>query len=49
MVIASDLKLATLAELQTIYGSEDLQNFIEVILVNAHNARVAEKKAEKKR
>lgn len=36
-------RLATLAELQTIYGGEDLRNFLEVIMVDAHNRRVINK------
>ncbi len=33
-------RLATLHELQTVYGTEDLENFVEMVLVDAHNARV---------
>lgn len=38
-VVCSE-KLATLAELQTIYGSEDLYNLLEIVTVDRHNARV---------
>lgn len=31
---------ATLAELQTIYGVEDLYDFLEISSINAHNTRV---------
>lgn len=30
-------KLATLHELQTVYGVKDLYDFLEIIVVNAHN------------
>jgi hypothetical protein len=30
---------ATLHELDTIYGTEDLEDMVEVILVDAHNQR----------
>ena len=33
-------KLATLYELQTVYGSEDLFDLYEVILVKLHNENV---------
>lgn len=39
-------KLATLRELQTVYGVEDLYKFLEIAAVNAHNARVANKLAQ---
>jgi hypothetical protein len=32
--------LATLNELQTVYGAEDLYNLLEVLAVDSHNARV---------
>jgi hypothetical protein len=38
---------ATLHELQTIYGSEDLYDFLEVISIDAHNQRVVNERAEK--
>ena len=38
---------ATLHELQTIYGSEDLYDFLEVISIDAHNQRVVNELAEK--
>lgn len=34
-------KQATLHELSTVYGVEDMYNLIEIISVDAHNARVA--------
>jgi hypothetical protein len=34
---------ATLLELQTYYGAEDLYNMLEVIAVDAHNERVLSK------
>ena len=43
-MISGDPPLATLAELQTIYGSEDLMDMIEVMAVNAHNQRKLDKK-----
>lgn len=36
--------LATLHELQTVYGVRDLYNFLEIAAVNAHNARVLAKR-----
>jgi hypothetical protein len=39
---------ATLHELQTVYGSEDLQDFVEMILVDAHNKHAATELAKKK-
>lgn len=38
MVVSSGK--ATLAELQSVYGLEDLEDLIEVILVDAHNQRI---------
>jgi hypothetical protein len=43
-VISSDPSLATLHELSTIYGVEDLYDMIEVLAVNGHNRRAAMKK-----
>ena len=37
-------RLATLHELQTVYGVEDLQDLVDVVLVNAYNARVMMKR-----
>jgi hypothetical protein len=31
---------ATMHELQTVYGTEDLVNFIEILAVDAHNQRL---------
>lgn len=39
MVVSS--KLASLNELQTVYGVLDLYNLAEIITVDAHNRRVA--------
>jgi hypothetical protein len=36
-------RLATLHELQTVYGAEDLYDLLEVIAVDAHNERVLSK------
>ena len=33
-------KLATMYELQTIYGSEDFYNFLEIIAVDTYNKNV---------
>lgn len=41
-------KLATLYELQTVYGSEDLFDLYEVILVKLHNENVIFEKRRKK-
>lgn len=41
-------KLATLHELQTIYGSEDLFDLHEVILVKLHNENVIFDRKRKK-
>lgn len=43
-VVASDNK-ATLIELQTVYGIEDMFDILEVLAVEAHNARVMNEKA----
>lgn len=32
--------MATLHELQTVYGSEDLQDMVEIIVVDTHNANL---------
>ncbi len=42
-VVASDK--ATLHELQTVYGVEDMFDILEVLAVEAHNARVMNEKA----
>lgn len=34
-------RLATLHELQTVYGQEDLHDLLEIIIVDSHNERVA--------
>ena len=39
-------RLATLHELGTVYGIEDLYNLFEIILVDAHNQRLAMKKTD---
>lgn len=41
-------KLSTLYELQTIYGSEDLFDLYEVVLVKLHNENVIYNKRKKK-
>jgi hypothetical protein len=38
--------LATLAELETIYGLEDLYDMLEIIATDAHNRRIAMKRRE---
>jgi hypothetical protein len=45
-VIASPMRLATLHELQTVYGTEDLFNFLEVLSVQNHNERLQAKHQE---
>lgn len=42
-VITSPLRLANLHELQTVYGSEDLMNFLETMHVYQHNERLLAK------
>lgn len=42
-VITHPLRLATLHELQTVYGIEDLYDFLEVIRIDAFNQRLAAK------
>jgi hypothetical protein len=39
-------KFATLHELQTVYGAEDLYNFLEIISVDRHNERVMSERKE---
>ena len=34
-------RLATLHELQTVYGLADLHDMLEIILVDSHNERIA--------
>lgn len=41
-------KLATLYEIQTIYGSEDLFDLYEVVLVKLHNENVVYNRRKKK-
>ena len=40
--------MATLAELQTVYGMPDLYDMLEVIMIDAHNRRVIDKANEDK-
>lgn len=42
-VVTSPLRLATLHELQTVYGTEDLFNFLEMMSVQNHNERLQAK------
>ena len=42
-VVTNPLRLATLHELQTVYGSEDLFNFLELISVHQHNEQLQAK------
>jgi len=35
--------MATLHELDTVYGIEDVYDMLEIILVDAHNAKLARK------
>lgn len=37
-------KFATMGELETIYGSQDLADMVEIISINAHNARLLQPK-----
>jgi len=39
-------KLATLAELQTIYGTEDLYTFLEIMIVDGHNQALASRERD---
>ena len=41
-------KLATLHEIQTVYGSEDLLDLYEVVLVRLHNENILYNKRKKK-
>ena len=38
--------LATLAELQSVYGLEDLYDLVEIVVVDAHNERALAPKGE---
>lgn len=40
-------RLATLHELQTIYGLEDLYNLAEVVIIDVYNRRLERKRQEK--
>lgn len=42
-VITHPLRLATLHELQTVYGVQDLYDFLEVMKVDEFNQRLAAK------
>ena len=42
-MIASEKRLATLHELNTVYSLEDLYDMLEVILIDSHNERVVRK------
>jgi hypothetical protein len=42
-VVTSPLRLATLHELQTVYGTEDLFNFLEIQTVFGFNERLVQK------
>jgi hypothetical protein len=33
-------RMATLEQLDTVYGSQDLADMIEIVSINAHNSRV---------
>jgi hypothetical protein len=37
---------ATLHELDTVYGTEDLHDMIEIVLVDAHNQRLLSRREE---
>jgi hypothetical protein len=39
-------KLATLHELETVYGIEGMYDLLEIVSVNAHNQRVAASRAK---
>lgn len=39
-------RLATLHELQTVYGNEDFYNLLEIIAVDDHNRMLAQKAAK---
>ena len=41
-------KAATLNELQTVYGLEDVYDMIEVLMVDNHNQEVLQKAAERR-
>lgn len=40
------LRMATLAELDTIYGMEDVYDMLEIATVDAHNRRILNKTRE---
>ena len=42
-------RLATLHELRTIYGTQDLEGFVDVVLTDSHNAAAMARWAEKQR
>ena len=44
LVVSS--KLATLHELDTVYGPRDFYNLLEIITVDAHNQAVANRKKD---
>lgn len=43
-VLASPLRLATLHEMQTIYGTEDLHDMLEILMVDVRNKLLAAQK-----
>jgi hypothetical protein len=38
--------MATLHELQTVYGSQDLYDLIEIVVINSHNDRIMSERKE---
>lgn len=38
---------ATLSELSTSLGAEDLYDLVEIVMIDAHNAKVAQDRAKK--
>ncbi|WP_235996133.1 MULTISPECIES: transcription elongation factor GreA [Burkholderia] len=41
-------RLATLHELNTVYGQDDLHDLLEVIIVDSHNERIASEAERRK-
>lgn len=39
-------RLATLHELETVYGMDDLHDFIEILAVDSHNQRIANERRD---
>ncbi|MEX3628087.1 MAG: transcription elongation factor GreA [Burkholderia sp.] len=42
-------RLASIVELQTVLGQDDLHDLLEIIIVDSHNERIASEAAERRK